>query len=187
METRGASPHSLPPSVLWVPLTRGTDGNSYRNWKNTSKWSHTQTSKIKGYWPPDSTWRRDKLRLGSSSVPWSRRCALALFGYGSLAAMTLLPVFPTKPAATSHHAGGSGSFPSIPPSPQPAVSTLADSAIQSLLFHRATPTYSPNPLDDSWLHRTHQKCWRLRRAKGSIPKHLDAKTDGTRQKRHGRW
>lgn len=109
-------------------------------------------------------------------VPWSKRSALPLLGYSSLPAIAPFPC-PTKLAASGHRAGGSGSFPSRPRSPQPAESTIADSALQSLLPHPATPICNPNPLSHSWLHQTHQNA-------GGLP---ETKTDSIRQKCHGRW
>lgn len=76
-----------------TPLTRSTVGSSYENWKNTSRWSHTLTSRLEGFWPPESPRRRIKLMLGSR-VPWSKRYALPLRGYGSLLAVTPFPCVP---------------------------------------------------------------------------------------------
>lgn len=153
-----------------------SDGNSYGNWKNTSRWSHTHIWRLEGFWSPDSIWRMNKLRLGSSSVPWRRRYGLALLGYSSLPTVTPLLVFPTKPTAAGHPAGSSGSFPLAPRSPQPAVSTNADSDTHRVCsLTGPLPTCSPNSLADSLLHWTHWNIGGFPETRGSIPQYLSAK------------
>lgn len=123
------------------------------------------------------------MRLGSSSVPWSRRCALALLGCSSLSVLTPLPVSPTKTTAAGHPAGGSGSFPSSPRSLQPAVSTVADSAIPSLLTHGPlqhvvqTHLSTPGFTELTKMPEAFQRLGVV--GSCSIPQHLDVKTHGT--------
>ena len=96
-------------------------------------------------------------RLGSSRDPWRRRCGPPWPGCSSLPGMIPL-LLPTKPSAAGHQAGSTGSFPSIPLSPRPAVSTVADPPSPWATPTCTTKTVSPipHPLSEAWLHQTHQ-------------------------------
>lgn len=92
------------------------------------------------------------MRLGSSSDPWSRGCALPWPGRSSLPG-TIPLLIPTKPCCQPPP-GSPGSFPSIRLSPQPAVSTDADPPSPWGHFKTASPNLPS--LSDSWLHQTLQ-------------------------------